>query len=176
MPYLSANAKVVLERRYLAKDREGNPVEKVDQMFRRVARNLAQADREYRATEDEVSATEEKFYRAMKGLEFLPNSPTLMNAGRELQQLSACFVLPVKDSLDSIFEMVKATALIHKSGGGHGLCLQPTAPRRRCSWFHRGHCQRAGQLYTRIRHRHRRGEAGGYTARGQHGHPPCDPS
>ena len=127
-PRITSNAEVVLKRRYLAKDRQGKPVEVVDQMFRRVARNLAGADREYKATEDEVSATEEKFYRAMKGLEFLPNSPTLMNAGRELQQLSACFVLPVKDSLDSIFEMVKATALIHKSGGGTGFAFSQLRP------------------------------------------------
>ena len=127
-PEISDNAKVVLVRRYLAKNREGRPIEVVDQMFRRVARNLAGADRLYGATEDEVSATEETFYRAMKGLEFLPNSPTLMNAGRELQQLSACFVLPVKDSLDSIFEMVKATALIHKSGGGTGFAFSQLRP------------------------------------------------
>ncbi len=114
---LTGNSQIVLQRRYLSKDREGNVLEDADGMFRRVAQNLSQADLNYSATEEERLATEEEFSEVMRRLEFLPNSPTLMNAGRELQQLSACFVLPVEDSLDSIFSMVKSTALIHKSGG-----------------------------------------------------------
>ena len=125
---LTDSARAVLDRRYLAKDREGNVLEDADGMFRRVARNLSQSDLNYGADETERQATEERFYDVMRRLEFLPNSPTLMNAGRELQQLSACFVLPVEDSLDSIFTKVKQTALIHKSGGGTGFAFSRLRP------------------------------------------------
>ncbi len=125
---LSPNAEVVLRRRYLSKDRDGNVLEDADGMFRRVARNLSQADNLYGADEAERQATEDRFYQAMRRLELLPNSPTLMNAGRELQQLSACFVLPVEDSLDGIFNKVKQTALIHKSGGGTGFAFSRLRP------------------------------------------------
>ena len=125
---LTTNANVVLERRYLSKDREGNILEDSIGLFRRVAKNLSEADLNYGATDAERKATEDKFFLAMRRLELLPNSPTLMNAGRELQQLSACFVLPVDDNLGSIFDKVKQTALIHKSGGGTGFSFSRLRP------------------------------------------------
>ena len=125
---LSDNARKVLERRYLAKDREGNVIEDPDQMFTRVAHNLAQADRRYGASDDQVLAAEEKFRALMASLDYLPNSPTLMNAGRELQMLSACFVLPVADAMEAIFETVKQATLVQKSGGGTGFAFSRLRP------------------------------------------------
>ena len=116
---ITENAKAVLERRYLIRDEAGNPTETVDQLFRRVAGAIASADTVFDPKAD-VKALEERFYHMMTELEFLPNSPTLMNAGRPLGQLSACFVLPVADSMEDIFDAIKNAALIHKSGGGTG--------------------------------------------------------
>jgi len=116
---ISENSRVVLERRYLKKDDSGRPIETVEEMFRRVAKNIALADKLYDKNAA-LKKTEDEFYSAMTNMEFLPNSPTLMNAGRDLQQLSACFVLPIEDSMESIFEAIKETSLIHKSGGGTG--------------------------------------------------------
>ena len=127
-PELTENSRKVLQRRYQAKDREGNVVEEADQMFRRVAHNLAQADKNYGATKKQIAATEEEFYQVMRRLDYLPNSPTLMNAGRELQMLSACFVLPVQDSMEAIFETVKQATLVQKSGGGTGFAFSDLRP------------------------------------------------
>ena len=116
---ISENAHAVLERRYLIRDEHGEAVETVDELFHRVADAVAAADVRFDPQAD-VADTARSFYRMMTELDFLPNSPTLMNAGRPLGQLSACFVLPVADSMEDIFDAIKNAALIHKSGGGTG--------------------------------------------------------
>lgn len=125
---LSHNAEVVLERRYLLKDDTGTPIETPEGLFRRVAATLAEPERRYGADKKRVAEMEDTFYRLVTSLDFLPNSPTLANAGRPLGQLSACFVLPVDDSLEAIFETVKHAALIHQSGGGTGFAFSRLRP------------------------------------------------
>lgn len=120
-----ANAVPILEQRYLRKDEEGQVIETVEEMFWRVATAVAGAEARW-GVAPEVWA--ERFYDMMARLDFLPNSPTLMNAGTPMGQLSACFVLPVGDSMEEIFDALKWTALVHKSGGGTGFNFSRLRP------------------------------------------------
>jgi len=124
---LSANTIKVLEKRYLKKDTSGKVIETPEKLFRRVAAHIAKAEKRYKSqySPDEI---ENKFYDLMTSFKFLPNSPTLMNAGRKLGQLAACFVLPVEDSMENIFSTLKNAALIHKSGGGTGFSFSRLRP------------------------------------------------
>ena len=126
---LTTNSIKVLERRYLKKDSNGKVVETPEELFWRVAEVISSVDKNYKATESEIDKTKEEFYEMMANLEFMPNSPTLMNAGRPLGQLSACFVIPIADTMESIFTAVKDTALIHKSGGGTGFSFSRLRPK-----------------------------------------------
>lgn len=124
---INGNALRVLEKRYLGKDGDGRVVETPEEMFRRVTENVAEADKFY-DPEADCESTARGFYEMMVSFEFLPNSPTLMNAGKELQQLSACFVLPIEDDLKSIYETLKNAALVHQSGGGTGFSFSMLRP------------------------------------------------
>lgn len=123
----SSNARIVLEKRYLKKDSAGKVIESPEDLFPRVARYVAQGDKPWEAS-GVIARTEKKFLEILSNLWFLPNSPTLMNAGNRLGQLAACFVLPIEDSMESIFDAVKHTAIIHKSGGGTGFSFSHIRP------------------------------------------------
>lgn len=126
---LTEISRTILHKRYLVRDEQGKVIETPETMFRRVADTIAAVDGRYGASTADVSARSDQFYRLMTRGLFEPNSPTLMNAGRPLGQLSACFVLPIDDDLSSIYETLKHQALIHQSGGGTGFAFSRLRPR-----------------------------------------------
>ena len=174
-PQITDNARVVLEHRYLLKDDQWNLVETVEGLFRRVAGAIAAPDRAYGATDDQVAAAEEEFYGAMTRMEFLPNSPTLMNAGTEAGTLSACFVLPLNDSMDAIMKTAADIAMVQKFGGGTGVPLSNLRPKgAHISTTHGRACGPIAVLpppLLRLHHDHP-GRQAGRRQHGRHGCPP----
>jgi ribonucleoside-diphosphate reductase alpha chain len=126
---LTEIARTVLKKRYLIRDEQGNVVETPETMFRRVADTIAAVEQRYGASDEQAARWSDTFYHLMTQGLFEPNSPTLMNAGRPLGMLSACFVLPVQDSLESIYDTMKHAALVHQSGGGTGFAFSNLRPR-----------------------------------------------
>ena len=125
---LTENARTVLEARYLKKNEAGDCTEAPADLFHRVAGCIAEVERRYGATDDERKQWAQRYFDLMASGQFMPNSPTLMNAGREMGMLSACFVLPVRDSIVEIFDTIKHTALIQKAGGGTGFAFDELRP------------------------------------------------
>lgn len=127
-PRLTVNARKVLQARYLKKNEAGEVIETPAELFHRVAATIADVELQYHPSPANRLAWEERFYRLIADGKFQPNSPTLMNAGREMGMLSACFVLPVRDSVSEIFDSIKHTALIQKAGGGTGFAFDELRP------------------------------------------------